>query len=257
MSFSKPTLSVIVITKNEADRIARCLSSVSGIADEIIVVDSGSTDDTVAIARRFTDQVTVTDWPGYGPQKQRALEMATGTWVLSIDADEALSPELMREIPKTLAKDPPEVMFRLPWATMMFGRQLKYGRSGRAIRRLFRREGARFSDARVHETVITPPGPESRLKGRLIHYAVRDFNHLMTKNRKYAWLKSQQKFEKAKKASVWGAGFRSAWVFFQIYVLRGGILDGSAGFLMAVMYSQYTFNKYAGLWSLNQQRSPD
>jgi len=249
----EPTLSVIIITLNEADRIETCLRSVAGIADEIIVLDSGSLDNTVDIVKKYTDKVFITDWPGYGPQKQRALEKATGQWVLSIDADEALSPELIHEIPQVLAGHPLEVMFKLPWATTVFGKRLDYGRSARAIRRLFRRKGARFSNAMVHETVITPPGKTGILKGRLIHYSVRDFEHLLIKNRSYAWLKSLQQFEQGKTGGgLWGAVARGVWVFIQIYIFRGGILDGSVGFLMAVMYSQYAFNKYAGLWTLNR-----
>ncbi len=110
------SLSVIIIAQDEADRIARCLSSVKPIADEIIVLDSGSADGTVKIAKQFTRQVHQTDWPGYGPQKQRALVMACCDWVLSIDADEALTPELQDEIRILLQTGPLEIAFRLPWA---------------------------------------------------------------------------------------------------------------------------------------------
>ncbi|WP_291345788.1 glycosyltransferase family 2 protein [Desulfobacula sp.] len=249
------TLSVIIITKNEEDRIETCLKSVAGIADEIIVFDSGSTDKTVEIIKKYTEQVFITDWPGFGPQKQRVLEKASGSWVLSIDADEALSPELIEEIPRVLEKNPREVMFRLPWAQIMFGKRLDYGRSARSIRRLFKREGARFSNAMVHETVITEKGETSTLKGRLIHYSIRDFEHLLHKNRSYSWLGSLQNFKKGKTGGgLWGASFRSVWVFFQIYIIRRGFLDGPVGFLIAAMFSQYSFNKYAGLWTLNREK---
>lgn len=250
------TLSVIVITKNEEDRIGGCLDSVENLADEIILLDSGSTDKTVEIARRYTDKVYVTDWPGYGPQKQRALEKAACEWVLSIDADEALTPELEKEIDQVLSGNPSEIGFKLPWAVTVFGKRLDHGRSARAVKRLFRRDGARFTNSQVHEKVILPKGRVGKLKGRLTHYTHRDFEHYLHKNRLYAWLGAKKRFEKGKKGGgLWGASFRALWVFFQVYVLRRGFLDGSVGFLVAAMYSQGAFNKYAGLWTLNRQEA--
>lgn len=250
----KDSLSVIVIARNEEDRIGRCLRSVVPIAREIIVLDSGSTDRTVEIARQFTSRVYETDWPGYGPQKQRALEKAACAWVLSIDADEEVSPELAAEIREVLAAGPSEVGFRLPWAVMMFGRTLRHGRSARAPLRLFKREGARFTDAQVHETVVPPKGPVRTLKGRLFHYTHRDFGHYLEKNRNYAWLGAQQRHRRGKVGfGLTGAALRALWTFFHIYILRLGFLDGPAGFLAAAMYSQGSFNKYAGLWALRRQ----
>jgi glycosyltransferase involved in cell wall biosynthesis len=248
------SLSVIIIAKNEADRIERCLKSVAPIADEIIVLDSGSVDQTVDIARRYTDKVYVTDWPGYGPQKQRALEKAAGEWVLSIDADEVLSPELRDEIKAALAGNPPVVGFKLPWAVIAFGRVLKHGRSGRAPLRLFKRSGSRFSNDQVHERILLPSGKIRKLKGRLFHYTHRDFAHYLEKNRQYAWLGAQKRFAAGKKGfGLTGASMRALWTFFLIYIIRLGFLDGRPGFLTAVMYSQGSFNKYAGLWALHQE----
>ena len=250
------TLSVILIAKNEEDRIERCLRSVAPIADEIIVLDSGSTDRTVEIARQFTPKVFETDWPGYGPQKQRALEKAVGDWVLSIDADEELSPELCEEIQQTLAAGPVAVGFKLPWAVAIFGATLHHGRSARAPLRLFRRTSARFTDASVHETVLLPKGKVKTLKGRLIHYTHRDFGHYLEKNRQYAWLGAKQRYAKGKKGfGLTGAVLRAIWTFFLIYFIRLGFLDGRVGFLAAVMYSQSSFNKYAGLWTLRRAAS--
>ncbi len=254
MAKRRHSFSVTVITKNEADRLDACLDSVRELADEIVVLDSGSTDATVEVARRYTDQVFVTDWPGYGPQKQRALEKATGDWVLAIDADEVLSPELQDEIAAMLDSDPKEVAFCLPWAVTIFGKRLDYGRSARAPLRLFKREGSRFTDAQVHETVLLPPGPVGRMKGRLLHFTHRHFGETLYKNAHYAWLGANQRFKSGKKGGgLLGATARGILVFIQVYFLRGGFLDGSVGFLMAVMYSQVAFNKYAGLWTLQRQ----
>lgn len=253
--FDKKTckLSVILIAKNEADRIETCLNSVYPIADEIVVLDSGSTDRTVDIARRYTDRVCETDWPGFGPQKQRALEKARCDWVLSIDADEALSGELRQEIRTVLKEGTDAVGFRLPWAVYVFGRILKHGRSGRAPLRLFWRHGARFSDDLVHEKVIPLPGRIYKMKGRLLHYTHRDFRHYLEKNRRYAWLGAQRRYQAGKRGfGLTGASLRALWTFIQVYFINLGFLDGRLGFLVAVMYAQGSFNKYAGLWTLRQ-----
>jgi len=252
---AKMDLSVIVIVQDEADRIADCLFSVAGISDEIIVLDSGSSDNTVEICRRFTDKVFETDWPGYGKQKQRALDKATGDWVLSIDADERLTPELADEIKMVINNNPEEVAFKMQWAVIAFGKQLNHGRSARFVGRLFRREGAGFTDAIVHEKVQFAAGKVGKLKNRLLHYSVRDYEHLMSKSCQYAWLGGKKRFEAGKHGGgLWGAAIRAVLVFLQIYILRRGFLDGSVGFLVAVTYSQGAFNKYAALWTLRKTR---
>jgi len=249
------TLSVCVITLNEADRLERCLDSVQGIADEIIVFDSGSSDDTVAIARRYTDKVWETDWPGYGAQKQRALEQASMEWVLVIDADEALDTELAQAIDETLSKEPiSEVGFKLQWAVIRHGKRLRFGRSARAPLRLLCREGAWFSPDPVHERLHHAPGKIGRLPGYLLHYTARDYGHALEKNAKYAWLGSQKYFAQGKRNhSLSLIVLRALWTFFLIYVLRGGFLDGRIGFIVAMDYMQTNFGKHTGLWLLTQE----
>jgi (heptosyl)LPS beta-1,4-glucosyltransferase len=242
-----------VITKNEEAHIADCLQSARQVADEIIVLDSGSTDRTVDIARQYADVVEVTDWPGFGVQKQRALEKATGDWVLSIDADERVTPGLAREINHHLA-EPDADAYKLPWAVTLYGTRLDFGRSGRAPLRLFRREGVRFSDAMVHEKILIPEGRTVKtLRGRLTHYTHRDFGHALEKSAKYAWLGSQEKYRKGKTTrTLLYPTFRGLMTFIQVYFIRFGFLDGPVGFLVAVTYSQGSFNKYAGLWTLRR-----
>lgn len=246
-------VSATIITKNEEDHIADCLLSARQVADEIIVLDSGSTDRTVEIAKQYADIVEVTDWPGFGVQKQRALEKATGDWVLSIDADERITSQLAREINHTLAQ-PDADAYKLPWAVTLYGSRLDFGRSGRAPLRLFRREGVRFSDALVHEKILIPAGRKTRtLRGRLTHYTHRNFGHALEKSAKYAWLGSQEKFRKGKKTrTLLYPAFRGLLTFVQVYFIRAGFLDGSVGFLVAVTYAQGSFNKYAGLWTLTR-----
>ena len=249
------SLSVIIVAMNEADRITPCLESVSSIADEIIVFDSGSSDRTVEICKQYTDQIYITeDWPGDGPQKQRALEKTTCDWVLCIDADEALTPELREEIASVLSASPAEQGFKLKWLPVIFGHKLYYGRSARAPLRLFRRQGTRFSPAVIHGKILLAPGKIGTLSGRLLHYSHRDFEHYLYKDRLYAWLGAKMRYEAGKKGlGLSGAVLRALWTFIQIYFIRLGFLDGRVGFLVAVMYSQGNFNKYAGLGVLRHE----
>ena len=162
----KHSLSVILITKNEADRVEKCLQSVAPIADEIIVLDSGSTDNTVEICQRYTDKVHITDWPGFGKQKQRALDLATGDWVLSIDADEALDDTMRASMTALLSQTTIDcTSYRLPRGVTIYGKTLKHGRSARAVLRLFQREGAQYTLDEVHETVLPAAGKKGKLDG--------------------------------------------------------------------------------------------
>lgn len=254
---ARHTLSVIIIAMNEADRIRPCLESVAGLADEIIVLDSGSSDDTVAICREFTDQVFVTDWPGDGIQKQRALEKATMQWVLRIDADERVSPELREEIAAILVQEQiEETGFRIPWATYVFGRYLQRGQNGAYHINLFRREGAHYSDNFVHAGLHTAPGPRRKLRGALYHDAWRSYRHILQKFSDYACHSAQRMYDDGKTGGLGQAIVHAAWRFFSIYVLKGGFRDGSRGLLMAIVYSQYVFNKYAALWALREPGLP-
>lgn len=250
-------LSVCLITFNEADRVRRCLDSVKPIADEIIVFDSTSQDETVKIVKAYTDLVWVTDWPGFGVQKQRALSKAGGDWVLIIDADEALDEVAQNAIlalKKKADKDIPEVGFRTPWAVIRHGKRLRFGRSSRAPLRLLRREGAWFHPDVVHERLDHNPGKVGVLPGYLLHYTARDYGHALEKNAKYAWLGSQRKFTRGKRdRSLTLICLRAVWTFFAIYVIRGGVLDGRIGFIVAMNYAMGNFNKHVGLWLLSQQ----
>lgn len=251
----KNTLSVCVITKNEADRIRKCLDSVKHLADEIVVLDSGSTDNTVEIVKEYTDKVWVTDWPGFGPQKQRCLEKATKDWVLFIDADESLDKTAQDALKKLLAQETiEEVAFTIKWGVVRHGKMLKHGRSGRSPLRLFIREGSSFTPVQVHEKVIHPEGKIGRLPGILLHYTARDYGHALEKNIKYAWLGSHKYFERGKRnRSMLVVLLRAFWTFLNIYIFRGGFLDGRIGFIVAMNYAQGNFNKHTGLWLLSQQ----
>jgi len=247
-------LSVTIITLNEADRIERCLESVKDLADEIIVFDSGSTDETLDIVRRYTDKIWETDWPGYGVQKQRALSEAQYDWVLAIDADEALDTELQESV-RQLLNEPRgnKVALKMPWGVTIYNKRLDHGRSARSPLRMVWREGASFTDVQVHEKIVHAPGEVVTLKGRLLHFTSRNYGHALDKSVKYAWLGSQKYFNKGKRChSLLSAVLRGFWTFILIYFIRGGFLDGPVGFLIAINYSQNNFNKYAGLWTLTR-----
>jgi len=149
-----------------------------------------------------------------------------------------------------------EVAFKLPWGNVILGKQLKHGRSSRAPKRLFKREGSRFTAVVVHGTPITVDGKVSTLnQGYLMHNSLRGFDHLLEKNRVYSWETSRKYFSQGKPSlGIPFAILRAVWTFFHIYLIRLGLLDGSRGLLMAVMFAQASFNKYAGVWYLEQER---
>jgi len=213
-----------------------------------VVVDSGSTDRTEEVARRFTDRFFRREWDGYGKQKQNALDRATGEWVLSIDADEVVTPELRASIEQAL-RDPGEwVGFRMELHTWFLDRWF----GGRGWRRqwkmrLFRRGGARFSENRVHEGVVVD-GPIGRLSGVLLHYHYRDMAHEVQKVNFYSTLAAQQLRAAGKRSGPAAPVFRGAAHFGKTYLLQGGFLYGRAGFVEAALNGLYGFLKYAKLW---------
>lgn len=249
------SLSVTIITRDEADRIGRALESVSGWADEIIVLDSGSTDATVEIARDYTDQVEVTDWPGFGIQKQRALDRATGDWILSLDADEVVSEALRGEIDLVLSRPQPRFSgYRLPWMTRAFDTELHFGHWARAPLRLVRRDAARYTEVPVHEKLVLTDANRrtGRLEGALFHDVFRDIEHARTKLSGYARLQAEARHVLGKRASRSGAWLRAAANLLDNLVLRGAFLDGTAGWKMSRLYAVYTLDKYRELARLSR-----
>lgn len=239
---TRPTLSVILITKNEAELVGQCLESVKW-ADEIIVVDSGSTDATVDICRRYTDKVVVNGWPGFGPQKNRALALATGDWVLSIDADEQITPELATEIRATIANTRHQV-FQLPRLSSFMGRYIRHGDWWPdEIARLFRREHARFSDDLVHERLLFQ-GPAGRLRHLMLHQSTRSIEQLIGKINTYTTAGAQRVMERGKSAGLGKAIIHALWAFVRGYVFKRGFLDGKEGFIIAVSVAENSFYKY-------------
>ncbi|NYT63137.1 glycosyltransferase family 2 protein [Alcaligenaceae bacterium] len=248
------TLSVIIITKNEAAHIADCISSVS-FADEIIVVDSGSTDNTRDIAASLGAKVTLTpDWPGFGPQKNRALDLATCTWVLSIDADERVTPELAQEIQRVLAQ-PRVDAYKMARLSNFGGRWIRHsGWWPDHVLRLFKRGTARFKDVAVHESVVTS-SVVAVLDGHFLHYPYADLETFIAKINLYSSEAAAIMHAKGKKTSVLGATGHAIWTFIRIYLIRRGFLDGKEGFVLAVMAAAGSFFRYNKLLLLNRKPS--
>jgi len=246
-------LSVIIITKNEADNIRACLESAAW-ADEIIVVDSGSSDDTVNICKALGAQVhATTDWPGFGIQKNRALSHATGTWVLSLDADERVTPKLRSEIEAALNDPHGHAAFRMPRLSSFCGRYMRHsGWYPDFVTRLFQRGAARFSDDLVHESLIVN-GSVGKFHQPLLHETFHDLEELLMKINQYSTAGAQMLSEKGKSATLKKAISHAAWAFFRTYIIRAGFLDGREGFMLAVSTAESTYYRYAKLMLLNKR----
>ena len=247
-----PKVSVTVITKNEAADIGAALASVAW-ADEIVVVDSHSTDDTVAVARQHTSRVVVRDWNGYIDQKNHAASIASHDWILSIDADERVTPELAAEIQARLAGTPREAAFRMPRVTWHLGRWVRTTDWYPDYQlRLYDRRAAEWTGRYVHEAV-TVRGTTGDLRGELQHYAYRDIaDHLETIDR-YTTLAARQMHESGRRAGALQVVGHPPLAFVRNYLARGGIRDGLPGFIISALNSYYVFLKFAKLWELETQ----
>jgi glycosyltransferase involved in cell wall biosynthesis len=236
-------LSVIIITKNEALNIRECLESVKW-ADEIIVVDSGSMDETVAICHEFTSHVFTDDWPGFGIQKNRALGYATKDWVLSLDADERVTPELHAEIETTMSAGKAQG-YELPRLSSFCGRFMHHsGWYPDYVTRLFLRNHGQFSNDLVHERVIIN-GQVGRLKNNLLHESFRDLEQLLAKMNHYSSAGAEMLGKKGREATLTQAILHGLWAFIRSYFIRAGFLDGQEGFMLAVSTAEGTYYRYA------------
>jgi len=239
-----PLLSVIVITKNEAARIEACLASVA-FADEWIVVDSESSDDTAERARRLGAQVfSFADWPGFGAQKQRALDRANGRWVLSLDADERVTPELAASIRRVLAEEGGPAAYELSRLSRFCGRWIRHGDwYPDRVLRLFRRDRGRFSPDRVHERVVVE-GPPGRLEGELLHDTMPTLDDALAKMNRYSSESAAERAAAGQRGGLGAALGHAAWAFLRGYVVRRGFLDGAAGFALATYVAEGTYWRY-------------
>ena len=248
-----PKLSVVVITLDEASNITDALASVTW-ADEIVVVDCGSRDETVALARRHTDRVSHRDWTGYGDQKNHATGLATHDWVLSLDADERVSPELAAEIATLLGQEPAHRGYRLPRTTRYLGQWIRTTTwyPDRQLR-LYDRRVASWSADPVHESVRVD-GSVGRLLHELHHHAYRDLSsHVATIDR-YTTLAATQLLDRERRSGPLDLLVRPPVAFLQNYLLRRGCLQGVPGLVVSLMNAYYVLLKHAKLWELAARR---
>jgi glycosyltransferase involved in cell wall biosynthesis len=258
---SRPRLSVIVITRNEAHQLRRCLESAS-FADEWVVVDSGSSDGTPELAHSLGAIVLeTTDWPGFGKQKQRALDAATGQWILSLDADEWLDADLARSVAHVIDKDggrdPATAAFEVTRMSAFCGQWMRA--SGwfpdRGVR-LFRTGAANFSTDLVHEHLVVH-GPIERLPGLLMHNSIPNLESAIDKMNRYSSGRAQDLLLRGKHGGLGSAVGHGLWAFFRTFLFRRGFLDGRLGFVLAVHNAETTYYRYLKLWLLSvDQASP-
>jgi glycosyltransferase involved in cell wall biosynthesis len=249
---SVPRLSAIVITRDEAKNIAECLAALS-FCDELIVVDSGSSDDTVKLAEAKGARVVSHIWQGFGTQKGFALSLATGDWVLSIDADERVSPQLAAEIQKTIATGDASG-YELPRSSTFCGRPMRHaGWFPDYVLRLFRRGQACFSDDVVHERVVCD-GPVARLSEPLHHTPVARLEDALSRVDRYSTAGAEMLTRSGRR--VWFASgiLHGLWTFIRVYLLRAGFLDGREGFLLAVANAEGAYYRYMKAWLMGRGR---
>ena len=245
-------LTVTIITFNEEKNILRTLESVKPVAAEIMVVDSGSTDRTVDICKSSGCRVISRDFDGYGTQKQFAVEQASHEWILSLDADEVLTPAIVAEIREQLSRTDLAVAgFEIPIVLNYMGRKMKYGGLGKKFYlRLFNRKMARFNTLPVHEGVETS-GDVRRMKGEVIHFSYRNLSHHIDKINHYTTQAAEGYRQRGQRFSRWWVMFKFPVTFFNYYLLRRGFLDGYPGFLWSFLAAFYTSLKVAKTIELN------
>lgn len=247
-----PRLSAIIIAKDEAANIAACLDSVA-FADERIVVDSGSTDETMAIARAKGAKVYANEFRGFGAQKNFALTQATGDWVFSIDADERVSAALRAQIEQAIGQGT-QAGFEMPRRSTFCGKVIRHsGWYPDHVLRLFKRGSGRFSEDLVHERVICD-GSVGRLSEPILHDAVARLEDALDRLDRYSTASAQMKASRGQRVSFAAGIVHGAFAFFRSYLLRGGFLDGREGFLIAVLVAENSYYAHMKAWLLTRNR---
>jgi glycosyltransferase involved in cell wall biosynthesis len=245
MELKKANISVIVITRNEESKISECLQSVDW-ASEIVVVDSQSTDRTVELARKFTKKVIVSEWKGYAETKNIALSHTTSEWILWLDADERVMPELADEIHNIIhTGNSSHAAYEVARRAYFLGKWIKHsGWYPGYVIRLFRKGSATFVSTRVHER-LEIAGTVGRLRNDLLHYTDETIYHYLDKFNRYTTLAAEDQKERGKKSSLLDLTVRPIFLFMKMYIIRRGFLDGMHGFVLALLSASYVFVKYA------------
>lgn len=253
-----PSLSVALIVKNEAHNLPSCLDSVHDWVDEIIILDSGSSDNTQDIAlaygAKFYENL---DWQGFGKQRQLAQQYVTSEFVLWLDADEHVTPELKQSILQALSHHQANTVYQISRLSEVFGKRIRHsGWYPDYVVRLYPTKLAHYNDALVHEKVVYPTSTKlETLTGDLLHYTYQNLHHYLSKSAQYGRAWSEQNYKKGKKSSLTLALIHSLNSFIKMYFIKRGFLDGKHGILLAILSAQSVFNKYAELWVAQQGKS--
>lgn len=255
------SLSVVMIVKNEAENLNISLPAVADWVDEIIILDSGSTDNSEEIAKQYGAKWFVnTDWQGFGKQKQLAQSYATGDWILALDADEEVSDVLKAHIIETILAPPAQIVYGIRRIDYIFGHPIdnpKWIFPIKAHWRLYPNYFT-YNDNRVHESVdISQAKQTIALGGYLHHHTAKSLDFLLQKRLDYAKTWAKERNERQKKTSLMGVLSHTLWAFFKTWIMEGRVLMGRYGFLYACVFSQYTFNKYAMLYVLRRRAADD
>ncbi len=242
-------LSAVILTKNEERNIERCIRSVLSISDEVIVVDSGSTDRTLQIARSLGARVVVREWEGYVKQKNYAVSLARGEWVLSLDADEELTRELAREIERTLSK-PAYDCYLLNRQTYFLGKFLEHGWFPEWRLRLFRRGKGVFVDE-GHDVCRCDGSVGKIKKGVMHHYSFESLEEHFAKNIRYARMVSELLYKRGKRPGYLNLLLNPTWHFIKVFFIKRAFLEGRRGLIVSASGAFYTFMKYAFLLEMH------
>ena len=249
----RESISVTIVAHNEAEHIGACIDSVSW-ADEIIIVDAGSTDGTQEICQKRGALIIQHPWQGYAAQKNFAISKASHSWILSLDADECVSPELTKEILSVLSTDGPAKGFRVPRKNIFFGRWLRHGDLWPDYQvRLFRRDAGEFNEKSVHESVLVH-GHVGVFSAPLEHRSYDEFVDFIQRQVKYAELSAEDLFAGGIEPGIGDFVIRPLWRFFKSYILKMGLRDGVQGLWVSVGSAYYVFMRAAFLWELCRGR---
>lgn len=251
MPTPKPTLAVALIVKNEAKNLKACLETVKDWVDEIVILDSGSNDETEQVARQYTDKFFVNEaWPGFGPQRRLAQSYVESDFVLWLDADERVTPELKQSIETTLLAPQENTAYTISRLSWVFGRYIRHcGWYPDRVVRLYPTKLTQYNDALVHEKVeLSKDIAVKPLQGDAIHYTYNDLHHYLVKSAGYAKAWAEQREKRGKKSSISQGIVHALACFIKMYIIKAGFLDGKQGFLLSLLSAHSTFVKYADLW---------